>query len=160
MATTQTQPKPGELHDDLGPLTTKLARPRVPTAYVPRPRIDRELDAGTCGSLTLVCAGAGWGKTLAVASWATQSARTGEVAWLSLEDSENEPIRFWSCVLAALRTSRAVPATGPLAELVPGMGSEQRFLDRLVAGVAGLTEDAVLVLDDFQVIHEPACCPA
>ena len=52
------------------PVPPNLSRPRVPPAFVPRPRLIQLLDAGNERPVTLVSAGAGWGKTLLVASWA------------------------------------------------------------------------------------------
>ena len=50
-------------------LQPKLQRPRVPRYYLPRPRLIERLDQGTHGPITLVCAGAGYGKTTLVSSW-------------------------------------------------------------------------------------------
>ena len=96
MATAHTERPRAATDADLGLLTTKLARPRVPPAYVSRPRVDDMLDVGTRGPLTVVSAGAGWGKTLAAAHWAATDPQVGPVAWLSLDSSDNEPRQFWS----------------------------------------------------------------
>src|SRR2546423_457340 len=78
-------------------------RRRVPRAFVPRPRLIQLLDAGNERPVTLVSAGAGWGKTLLVASWAGAAARQEPVGWLSLDNDDNDPAVFWSHVLSALR---------------------------------------------------------
>ena len=52
-------------------LPTKLVPPRIPPSYVVRPRLHDQLQDGTERALTVVSAGAGWGKTLATAHWAT-----------------------------------------------------------------------------------------
>src|SRR4051812_8861978 len=77
-------PVPRPLEADLSLLPTKLSRPRVPPTYVPRPLVDVMLDAGTARPLTVVSAGAGWGKTLATAAWAGRGPAVGPVAWVSL----------------------------------------------------------------------------
>ncbi len=157
MATAQTERKPrGSRDADLRLHATKLARPRVPPAYVSRPRVDDMLEVGTRGPLTVVTAGAGWGKTLAAAHWAATDPQVGPVAWLSLDGSDNEPRQFWAYFVAALRGACALPPTNPLAELVPGLGSEDEFLSRVQAGLGDLPEPVVVVLDDFHLIHNSA----
>ena len=141
---------------DPGLLTTKWARPRIPSTYVGRPRIIQMLDEGTAGLVTVVSAGAGWGKTLATAAWAATSPSVGPVAWLSLDETDNHAPLFWAYVVAALRRAVEVPPGNPLAGLSPGLGDEGENLRRLVAGIASLPTPVVLVLDDFQVIRDSA----
>ena len=69
--------------------------------WVPRPRLVATLDGGLEAKLTLVCAPTGWGKTSAVAEWAA-SPPSDDIAWLSLDRDDDEPLRFWRCVVAAL----------------------------------------------------------
>ncbi|WP_147793666.1 hypothetical protein [Cellulomonas sp. Y8] len=73
--------------------------------------MDKLLDGDGDARLTVVSAGAGWGKTTAVATWA--AARPGPVAWLSLEPRDTVPQALASRVLDALRTSGAVPGRPP-----------------------------------------------
>src|SRR3712207_9373478 len=110
MASAQAEaPFPATIDADPGLLRTKLARPRVPPAYVIRAEVGHLLDAGTQRPLTLVNAGPGWGKTLAVAAWAAAETRARPVAWVSLDASDNHHREFWSYFLGALRESGAVP---------------------------------------------------
>ena len=73
-------------------LQTKLQRPRIPRHFVPRPRLFERLDQGSQGPLTLVCAGAGYGKTTLVSAWIeslaarNQSATRQPAAWISLDE--------------------------------------------------------------------------
>ncbi|HYN67303.1 MAG TPA: hypothetical protein VES93_10470, partial [Ornithinibacter sp.] len=153
----------GRVHDapsavaaELGLLSTKLSRPRLPPGFVARPHVEALLDVGTRGALTLVSAGAGWGKTLTTAAWAAGSPEAGPVAWVSLDATDNQPRAFWSCVIGAVRASAAVGSDNPLRGLVPGLGSEAETLRRLVAGLEQLPEPVVLVLDDFHLVDDPA----
>jgi LuxR family maltose regulon positive regulatory protein len=138
-----------------GLMTTKLARPLLPPGFVPRPQVDALLDRGTRGPLTLVSAGAGWGKTLATAAWAARGPEVGPVAWVSLDATDNQPRTFWSYVVEALRTAAAPDPENPLAQLVPGPATEEEFLRRLVGGLARLPRPVVLVLDDAHVVDDP-----
>ncbi len=137
-------------------MATKLARPRVPTTYVPRAHVGTLLDEGTRGPLTLLSAGAGWGKTLAAAAWAAAGPAAGPVAWVSLDATDNQPRTFWSYVVAAIRATGVVPPDNPLSELVPGLGSERENLRRLADGLGELRRPVVVVLDDFGLITHPA----
>ncbi|MET9270644.1 LuxR C-terminal-related transcriptional regulator [Kribbella sp. NPDC003557] len=141
---------------DLRLLTTKLARPHLPSTYVDRPRIAGMLDEGTRRPLTVVSAGAGWGKTLATASWAASPPVPGPVAWLSLDENDNDPRSFWSYFVAAIRSSTEIPRGNPLAGLAPGLGGRDGSHRRLVSGLTLLPDPVVVVLDDFQLVREPA----
>ena len=89
-------------------LATKLYLPARPPGLVARPRLAERLDAGLARGVVLVCAPAGYGKTVLLAEWA----RGGgcKVAWLSLDGGDNDPARFWRHVVAAL--DRARPGVG------------------------------------------------
>src|ERR1700689_5817050 len=85
-------------------LATKLHGPGPRPGFVPRPRLAGALGGG----LVLVCAPAGFGKTALLADWLRSSGRP--VAWLSLDVGDNDPVRFWRHVVAAL--DRARPGIG------------------------------------------------
>lgn len=89
-------------------LATKLYVPGLRSGFVPRPRLADRLDEGVRRGVVLVCAPAGYGKTILLAEWV----RRGQwpVAWLSLDGGDNDPVRFWRHTVAAL--DRAVPGIG------------------------------------------------
>ena len=135
-------------------LTTKLSRPRVPRSFVARAQVAALLERGTRGPVTVVSAGAGWGKTLTTASWASTGPAAGPVAWLSLDEGDNEPRAFWACVLAALRRTITLPPENPLSGLDPALGQEDENLRRLTTGIAELPSSVVLVIDDFHLVQD------
>jgi LuxR family transcriptional regulator, maltose regulon positive regulatory protein len=135
-------------------LSNKLARPRLPPSYVPRPRVNDLLAAGSTKPVTVMSAGAGWGKTLVTAEWAASESASRPVAWISLDPGDDEPGRFWSCFVGALRGAGVLPADNPLARLVPGLGSPDESFRRLVSGLNALRAEAVVVLDDFQLVTD------
>jgi len=97
-------------------LSAKLSAPRLPLALVVRPRLLQELESISSHQLTLLCAPAGSGKTTLLSAWAA-SQRSAQgvasaLAWLSLDALDNELIRYWNSVIAALRTC------------MPGIGEE------------------------------------
>jgi LuxR family transcriptional regulator, maltose regulon positive regulatory protein len=136
-----------------GLLGTKLAVPLPRWRPVPRPRLLDLLDAGTRGPLTLLAAPAGAGKTVLLASWVAAGRPGGQVAWVTVDPGDDDPVRFWAHVVAALRDGGAVAGDGPLAGLDPSHGVDERFLVLLVNGLAELARPVVLVLDD---LHEAA----
>ncbi|MFI5896317.1 LuxR C-terminal-related transcriptional regulator [Actinoplanes sp. NPDC051513] len=133
-------------------VAAKTSRPRMIRAGVDRAHLTRLLEEASGRPVTMVCAGAGWGKTMAVSAWA--QARREPVAWLSLDPHDNDPQIFWAYVLAALRVAGAVTDDNPLADLgsVPADDAERG--GRLAAGLARLPSGTVLVIDDVHEIDD------
>ena len=138
-------------------LATKLHIPRARPGVVTRARLVEELDAGLDHDLTLVVAPAGYGKSTAVAQWTRGLAMP--VAWLSLDGQDNDPMRFWRHVLAALDTvrsgidERVRPRVGPR----PPQSFDSvviALINDVVADPAG--SEAVLLLDDYHLISNHA----
>src|SRR2546430_1471034 len=83
-------------------LATKyhIARTRPGTIY--RPRLGQRLYEGLRAKLTIVSAPAGFGKTTLLSGWIYQSRTTA--AWVTLDEGDNSPSRFWDYVIASIRT--------------------------------------------------------
>jgi len=78
-------------------LETKLHVPRRRRGLVSRPRLDERLTRGAESALTLVSAPAGFGKTTLLAEWLAAAPADGpSVAWLSLDQRDNDPALFWT----------------------------------------------------------------
>lgn len=123
----------------------KVAPPRLPAFFVPRPRMHGLLTEAVASRVTLVSAGAGSGKTLAVASWVAAGQAPGPVGWLCLDESDNDPATLWREILVALRTAGG-PAIGASPLHVSPFGVQQ--IRRMTAGLSTTDKPAVLVLDD------------
>ncbi len=138
----------------IGPLRLRASPPAVPTGFVRRPRLEERLTHGVAHPVTLVSAGPGYGKTLTLASWARPGVTSGVVAWLTMDETDNNLQAFWSDVLGALAIGGALPPGSALLEVVPaaGFGPEQAQL--IPAGLAELPTMVTLVLDDFHLIHD------
>jgi LuxR family maltose regulon positive regulatory protein len=130
----------------------KTARPQLTRSPVRRQRLFDMLDAAMGTPVTLVCAGAGWGKTLLVSAWA--HARDRPVAWLSLDRHDNDPQLFWAYVIAALRVAGAVPADNPLANVGSVPADQRERVRQLADGLGRLPHPTVLVVDDFHEITD------
>ena len=134
-------------------LLSKITMPGVPAWAVPRARIDDLLAAGTQGPLTSVTGPPGAGKTMAITLWAAAHAAARPLAWVTLDDYDNDPGIFWSYVLAALgRAGAAVPALPPAAR----GDVDHSFLLQLASVLATQDPPVLLVLDDLHVLAGPA----
>ncbi len=134
-------------------LATKLHLPRPRPGFVPRPRLAGRLDEGLAPGLVLVCAPAGYGKTAALADWARRSGRP--VAWLSLDTGDNDPVRFWRHVVAAVGPARPGAAERVLPLLgAPPPSSFVGLVTALINELAAQPGDGepVLILDDYHLI--------
>jgi LuxR family transcriptional regulator, maltose regulon positive regulatory protein len=134
-------------------LATKLHVPRSRPGLVTRPRLAHLLDEGTDRGLVLVVAPAGYGKSVLLSEWTR--GRVQPVAWLSLDAGDNDPVRFWRHVLAALDLARhgIAERVGPLAGPPPPPTYDalvSALINDVVAepGLPGV----LLVFDDYQLI--------
>jgi len=129
-------------------LATKLHVPGPRPGFVARPRLAEALGGG----LVLVCAPAGFGKTALLADWLRSGGRP--VAWLSLDAGDNDPVRFWRHMVAAL--DRARPGIGErVAPLLgPPPSSFEGLVTALINELAAQSgeNEIVLVLDDYHLI--------
>ncbi|WUJ70454.1 LuxR C-terminal-related transcriptional regulator [Kribbella soli] len=125
---------------------TKLYRPRSREGLVHRSRLDERLLRKDGTALTLVSAPAGFGKTTLVSAWAADDA-----AWVSLEESDRDPVTFWTYVLTAL--DRAAPgiAEDALALLQSGPAPIETVLAGVLNELSVLPDEIDLVLDDYHL---------
>jgi LuxR family transcriptional regulator, maltose regulon positive regulatory protein len=134
---------------------TKLYIPRRRGATVPRPRLGERLSRATDAKLTLVSAPAGFGKTTLLAAWLASAAQRERLtAWLSLDQSDNNPTAFWSYVIAALQTVAPAVGIGAQALIEAGQSPIELVLGPLLNELNALSTDLVLVLDDYHVIDD------
>jgi LuxR family maltose regulon positive regulatory protein len=131
-------------------LATKLHPPSARPNRISRPRLLARLDEGR--PLTLVAAPAGFGKTTLLSDWVRQNSK---VAWLSLDDDDNDPARFWGYVVAALRQVEPAVGEAALAWLQSPPAPTVAVVSELINQLAALPERLVLVLDDYHVISAP-----
>ena len=136
---------------------TKVRPPALPPKLVARPRLTQRINT----PITLIVAPSGFGKSTLLNEWRQTSGIP--VAWVSLDADDNQPLRFWSAVTAALQA------------IYPNLGQDPQFpflapaSANLHETVVGLTNAIVrasdspdaparlgLVLDDYHHIHDPA----
>jgi len=138
--------------DDNIPLQTKLRPPGSAIRILERYRLYESLNNGFKGSLSLVSASAGYGKSTLVAGWAVSTGHP--VAWLTLDESESNFRVFLRYMLAAIDT--VIPGSCPI------VSSHLRSEDILDVGktvsifineIDSISSEFALVLDDFHTIH-------
>lgn len=131
-------------------LETKLHAPRRRRGTVARSRLRDRLERGDQPALTVVSAAAGFGKTTLVADWVADRPGT---AWVSLDQRDNDPMLFWSYVIAALET--VAPEVGKRARSV--LRSAQSPTDivvtMLINDLHAVRGEVTLVLDDYHTIE-------
>ncbi len=112
------------------------------------------LNEGISQKLTLLSAPAGFGKTMLLSEWIADCGRP--VAWVSLDESDNDSTRFWAYLVAALQTIK--PNVGEAALLyfqAPQPQPADVFLTALINDIAEKMPSFVLVLDDYHTIVSP-----
>ena len=134
-------------------LATKLYIPRPRPKVVQRPRLIERLNEGHPAGrkLTLISAPAGYGKTTLLSEWIPQSKRC--VTWVSLDEGDNDPLRFWTCVIAALQMLDAKIGANALTLMqTPVLPPIEAILTVLLNEIAAFPDDFALVLDDYHAI--------
>jgi LuxR family maltose regulon positive regulatory protein len=142
-----------ETQMDSSLLRTKLFIPAASASIIHRRHLIERLASGfNAGkALTLVSAPAGYGKSTLLTEWV--SAYKGRVAWLSLDERDNTPLRFWTYLVTALQTVSKPFGQGVLETLEAAQDFDSnRFLTDFVNEVSAFGNSAILVLDDFHVI--------
>jgi LuxR family maltose regulon positive regulatory protein len=148
-------------------LATKLYAPPPRPKIVPRPRLIKRLDEGLAlgytPGVTLISAPAGFGKTTLVSEWIANCERP--VTWLSLDEGDNDPVRFISYLIAALQTIKAGIGDGLLVALqAPQPPQSEVILTALLNEISVIPEHPstgsgqrfIFVLDDYHALDSQA----
>jgi LuxR family maltose regulon positive regulatory protein len=136
---------------------TKLHIPALRSGHLHRVELVGTLIAQGQSRVALVAAAPGSGKTSLLSEWHADPRERRPFAWISLDTADNDPVRFWDGVFAALQTT--VPEIGGSAQAAlhsPGTTVTDQVLPLLIndlAELAELAEPVVLVLDDYHLIE-------
>ena len=134
-------------------LKTKVRTPQPRPGLVQRTRPMERFGACLNADLVLVSAPAGFGKTTLLSQWIHASKPRPRVAWFSLDGGDNDPVRFWSYLIASLQTF--LPATGinSLALLRTSQQAPmESVLTALINDLSPESEPVYVVLDDYHLI--------
>ena len=131
-------------------LATKLHPPRRRRTLIARPRLSHLAQRSRQRALTLVSAPAGFGKTTLVAEWLAEGEGT---AWLSLDQRDDDPVSFWTYVIASLDAA-APELSSNAATLLQSPGAPLgTVVATLINDLETAAQDLVLVLDDYHLIE-------
>jgi LuxR family maltose regulon positive regulatory protein len=136
-------------------LATKLYIPQPRAKIVLRPRLierlNEGLSSGRTPGVTLISASAGFGKTTLVSEWVASCERP--VAWLSLDEGDNDPLRFLTYFVTALQTIAPNIGAGVLGVLQsPQQPLPESILTALINEITTISDNFIFVLDDYHVI--------
>ena len=148
-------------------LTTKLHIPPPRPALVPRHRLIEKLSTGLGQSpsgfarkLSLISAPAGFGKTTQVSAWLQHLQTSGpqdSSTWLSLDEGDNDPLRFLAYLVAALRKIDEGIGQDMVELLEAGqLPPTESWVGSLINDIAVRQVRFVLVLEDYHSITELA----
>lgn len=138
-------------------LKTKLAIPPAQANCMSRPRLIRLLNAGLENKLTVVSAPAGFGKTTLLSEWA--GSRRNIFSWLSLDEGDNDSLRFWIHFISSLQMPRprlGKAALEMLQSYSPSQLPVETCLTALINEIFEENKTFVMVLDDYHLISDPA----
>jgi LuxR family maltose regulon positive regulatory protein len=135
---------------------TKLRPPALPTRLVERTRLDEILDDTVARQvpLALASAPAGSGKSTMLAAWAAH--RPGAVAWLQVEDSDADPARFWSSLVAAIARLRPEVGGAVAPTVIGSAGDDRVIVPSMVNALVDQPTHLVVVIDDYHLIDNPS----
>ncbi|HLJ35208.1 MAG TPA: LuxR family transcriptional regulator, partial [Ktedonobacteraceae bacterium] len=136
-------------------VVTKFTIPPLRTHLLPRSPLIERLNQGCKLPFVLLSASAGSGKTTLLAAWA--SLYSHPVAWLSLDSLDNDPLRFWSAIMVALRMYFPSPGEEAFTSLHSSASPNLiAFLALLINDLSTVGEEITLIIDDYHMIEEPA----
>ncbi len=105
---------------------------------------------GTPG-VTLISASAGFGKTTLISEWISVCGKP--VAWLSLDEGDNDPVRFISYIIAALQTIKVGLGEGILQTLQSHQQPQiEMALTILLNEISAIPNPFLLIMDDYHVV--------
>ena len=134
-------------------LYTKLHRPPVLEDIIIRTEIVEQLEKNLDNPLSLICAPAGYGKSILVSQWLEQT--RARYTWVSLDEELNELRIFLFYIRAAIEKlfPLALEKTGVLLQAVE-LPTIRVLAHTLLNELDQIKEDFILVLDDYHMIHE------
>ena len=134
----------------------KFRPPSLPGTLVTRQRLLDRLTAGVGQRLTLVAGSAGSGKSVLLASWTATRPRAA-TSWLSCDDADANPVRFWAGFVEATRT--IAPDFGADADsLLSTDGVVTADVTASIANdAARLPAGSAIVVDDFHHASAAVC---
>jgi LuxR family maltose regulon positive regulatory protein len=128
--------------------------PRLSPAVIQREELLTRLDEGLTKKVIIITAPTGFGKTTLVRMWI--GSRDFASVWVTLDEHDNDPVRFWTYISSALRTIDSSLGKATLSLLAsPQPPSFESLLTPLINDLTRLKKSSVLVLEDYHAIKSP-----
>ncbi len=149
-------------------LETKLRPPPLRPGLITRPGVKNRAESGLLGGgqflrrLTLICATAGYGKTTVARTWLDDWG--SRLSWLSLDEGDDDPYRFWRYLVAALSRSEPTVGTdmvhlfeslGSVSGRMSGQEAIRGAISDLINHLIDIDTPLVLALDDYHHVSDP-----
>ena len=135
-------------------LVTKIDTPKTDSRIVHRDRLLHTLDENISHSMTQLVAPTGYGKTTLLLDWlSSENIASWQIAWVTLDEYNNVPIRFWGYIITSLKKAYPQIRFSPhdlLHQEIDSISPEA--LNPLINELASLPEKIILVLDDYHTI--------
>lgn len=133
-------------------LSTKIQIPQVRLNSVRRPNLLTRLQQGLAQKLILISAPAGYGKTTLVCEWLSSCGQP--YAWVSLDNRDNDPARFWSYFGTALQNVfTSIGEALPKFTLDDNSQLHETPITELINEIDKLGQSLIMVLDDYHLIE-------
>lgn len=134
-------------------IATKISAPPLRAGLVARPRLLTLLDEAAAHDLALVAAPAGFGKSTLVGVWLR--ARGQPAAWLSIDQNDNDPVRFLTYLVRALQPLIPEAGASVLAALgLPQPAEVRAHVGQLINELSAAPAPVTLILDDWHLIDD------
>ena len=154
---------PSEVADDaiviprIRLLRSKLAPPRPRAGISTRVLLLDRLREGRGRKLTLVCAPAGYGKTTVLAQWCEADRERTPFVWMSADEGDGDPVRFWSHLIAGLQAVHPRAGTTSVEALRAGSAAVESVVLPLLVEELADAPRLVLVVDDWHLVQSAVC---
>lgn len=135
-------------------LTPKIISPQKPPNIIERNHLEKHLDSQLEKRLIILKAPAGYGKTTLLNSWLQK--KNSNIAWISLDENDNNPISFWTCIVTSIAKATSFEKSQQLLQLLhtQKQNSFELFIYNLIDELSKL-DSLHIVLDDFHYIKLP-----
>ena len=130
-------------------LSTKLNRPTCFHEYFRRERLDDLLEKGSRKVATIICAGAGYGKSTLVSQWV----KNKEAIWLSCDAEMNELPVFLSYVVHGF-AKEEINSFSETSKLLASQNtiSDELLINTFISETNTVSKKLVVVFDDFHLL--------
>jgi LuxR family transcriptional regulator, maltose regulon positive regulatory protein len=138
-------------------LRSKLTPPQARKGVASRGQLLDRLREGRGRKLTLVCAPAGYGKTTVLAQWCEADRDRTPFVWMSADESDSDPVRLWSHLIAGLQAVHPRAGAESLEALRAGPSTVASVALPLLVDELADAPPSVLVVDDWHLVRSTVC---